>query len=77
VPVGPNIKYRDYAKVCAAAMRPFLKLLWTLVTILNVSMGCKHYVYFCRTAEPERVQRVHAVPAAYLSGVRIIPVSVL
>jgi len=58
-------------------MRPFHKLLWTLVTILNVSMGCKHYVYFCRTAEPERVQRVHAVPAAYLSGVRIIPVSVL
>jgi len=31
----------------------------------------------CRTAEPERVQRVHAVPAAHLSGVRIIPVSVL
>jgi len=48
-------------------------LLFTTI-IMNVFM---RHNFVCRTTEPECIQRFHAVPAAHLPSLWIIPVSIL
>ena len=61
-------------RLCAAAMRPYVKLLWPLVIsmIINRNISESNRIYFVRTAQPKRsvVNGKPKWPTARLSGAR-------